>query len=189
MSAPVVSAASVLAEARSRYDGAVGAEELGKTYMAMLKAEKSKTGDVEYTPRQLAAPMTRMALAAVIDQVGPEPGQLLRLVICDPSCGAGVFLVEAARQLSFAYARRLIAGEPSGDLMLAVMPRVVLECIFGVDIDPVAVDLARLALSLETAGALTPAMLARHVIAGDALGPAGPPAMEDRLALARGGVA
>jgi hypothetical protein len=176
---PEVTAEQVHQVAAAEHES-VGAEELGSTYMRLLRDADAKTGDVEYTPRALAAPLTGFALAAAINQVGPEPGQLLRLVVCDPACGAGMFLAEAARQLSAAYARRLVAGEPSGDLILAVMPRVVLECVFGMDIDPVAVDLARLALSLETAGALSPAMLARHVICGDPLAGASPSAMDDR---------
>src|SRR5262249_51913026 len=58
--------------------------------------------------------------------------------------------------------------------------RVILTCIFGIDIDPVAVDLAKLALSLETAGAITPSMLDRHIICGNTLAGVTPPAMDDR---------
>lgn len=48
-----------------------------------------------------------------------------------------------------------------------------------------AEELAKLALSLETAGALTPAMLDRHVVCADTLaGPDGPPAMEEKRARA-----
>lgn len=67
-----------------------------------------------------------------------------------------------------------------------MLPRVVLECVYGVDNDPIAVDLARLAVSLETAGALTPAMLERHIVCDNVLeGPDHiPPALADRQRLA-----
>lgn len=163
----------------------VGAEELGNVYQEMLQdgdRDKRKGQGSYYTPETVAQMMSRFSVSIGLNRVGPEPEQVMRLIALDPACGSGVFLVHGARVLAHAYASRLIGGEPSGDLMLAVMPRVILECVFGMDIDPVAVDLARLSLSLETCGALTPAMLERHVVCKNALdGPDGPPAMEDRL--------
>lgn len=161
----------------------VGAEQLGAVYQQMLHkadpAGKHKQG-VYYTPEALADWMTRFSMRLGLDRIGPEPEQVMRITAIDPSCGAGIFLVHSTRVLSHAYASRLVDREPSGDLMLAVMPRVVLECVFGVDIDPVAVDLARLAVSLETCGAITSAMLERHIICGNVLDGDSPPAMEDK---------
>ena len=161
----------------------VGADELGAVYQDMMGAEHRTAQAAYYTPEPLAAFLTRFATQLGLNQIGPEPEQVMRIVALDPACGSGIMLVHATRLLTHAYASRLISGrEPSGDLMLAVMPRVILECVFGVDNDPVAVDLARLALSLETAGALTPAMLARHVVCDSVLeGPEHvPPAMADQ---------
>lgn len=161
----------------------VGAEQLGAVYQTMLQdadRETRKKQGSYYTPEALADWMTRFSMQLGIDQLGPEPEQVMRITALDPSCGAGIFLVHATRFLSHAYATRLGGGEPSGELMLAVMPRVVLNCVFGVDIDPVAVDLARLSVSLETCGAITPAMLERHIICGDVLAGDSPPAMEDK---------
>lgn len=178
---PGITADDVYAEAVSRYgEDKVGAQELGDTYESMQAMAKRMKRGVFYTPQPVAAFTTRFALESAIGQVGPEPGQLLSLTVCDPSCGCGIFLVEAARQLSYAYAQRLVGGEPSGDLMLAVMPRVVLECVFGVDIDLVSAELAKRALSIETVGSLTPAMLDRHIIAGNTLDGDSPPAMDDK---------
>lgn len=161
----------------------VGAEELGNVYQEMLQRNergKRKAQGSYYTPQEVAKWMSNFALQLGLNEVGPEPEQVMRINAIDPCCGAGVFLVMGARTLAYAYASRLVGGEPSGDLMLAVIPRVILECVFGMDIDPVAVDLAKLALSLETAGALTPAMLHRHVICGNPLEGASPPALDDR---------
>lgn len=179
---PAVTADEVYAEAVARYgEDNVTGRELADTYESMLASAARKKGGVYYTPQPVAKMMTRFSIEVAIQRVGVDPNQLLRLIMLDPACGCGPFLVEAARQLSYAYAQRLLGGgEPSGDLMLAVMPRVVLECVFGVDIDPVAVELAKLAVSIETAGALTPSMLDRHIICGNALAGDSPPAMEER---------
>ena len=156
----------------------VGAEQLGIVYQQMMSAETRVKRAAYYTPEQVAESMARFVFQELaLDKVGPAPEQVMRICAIDPACGAGIFLVHAARQLSIAYATRLLAGaEPSGDLVFAVMPRVILNCVFGVDLDPVAVDLARLAVSLETAGTLTPAMLEGHIIVGNVLEGDLPPA-------------
>ena len=159
----------------------VTAHELGVTYEAMLSAAARKKGGVTYTPEALAVPVAHIALEKALAQAGPTADDLLKLVVCDPACGAGIFLVVAARRLSREYAQRLCGEDPDDEKAAAVLPFVILRCIHGVDIDPVAVDLARLALSLETGGLLPPAALERHVIAGNTLAGDSPPAMEDRL--------
>jgi len=161
----------------------VSAEELGAVYQQMMDSPSRKRQAAYYTPEPLAQFLARFSTEIGLNQLGPEPEQVMRIVAIDPACGAGILLVHAARLLSHAYASRLIGGrEPSGDLILAVMPRVILECVFGVDNDPVAVDLARLALSLETVGALTPDMLARHIVCDSVLEGSDhlPPALRDR---------
>jgi len=177
-----ITAEIVYQRALCEYD-TVGAEELGTVYQQMMNEATRKKQAAYYTPEPVAQFLTRFATQLGLDQLGPEPEQVMRIAAIDPACGAGIMLVHATRLLSHAYASRLIGGhEPSGDLMLAVMPRVILECVFGVDNDPIAVDLARLALSLETVGALTPDMLARHVVCDSVLdGPDHlPPALRDR---------
>ncbi len=166
----------------------VGAEELGAVYQKLMNTQERKARAAYYTPTDVAKFVTQFSVQVGLDQLGPEPEQVIRITALDPTCGAGIFLVHAARTLAHAYATRLINGqEPSGDLILAVLPRIILECVYGVDNDPVAVDLARLALSLETAGALTPTMLARHIVCDDVLeGPNHlPPALADRQRLIR----
>jgi hypothetical protein len=165
----------------------VGAEELGIVYQGMLGGADRKKRGVYYTPEQAAQFLARFSLGLGVDQTGPTAEHVLRVTAIDPACGSGILLVHAARVLAHAYASRLVKGDPSGDLMLAVMPRVILECVFGVDTDPIAVDLARLALSLETVGALTPAMLSRHIVCDNVLdGPDHlPPALKDKEALAK----
>lgn len=180
---PTVTAAQVHAEAIARHgEDGVTAATLGEVYEQMLDMGTRQKGGVFYTPKPVAEFMTTFALRQGLAQVGPdEPEQVLRIIACDPACGAGVFLVEAANLLAANYAGRLVGGRPSPELVFAVMPTVILWCCYGIDVDPVAVDLAKLALSLETGGTLPPAALDRHVVCGDALDGVSPPAMEERL--------
>ena len=75
---------------------------------------------------------------------------LLELKVCDPSCGSGNFLVGAARRI----ARRLATirtgeDEPSPRHMQAALRDVVGRCLYGVDINEMAVELCKIALWME----------------------------------------
>jgi hypothetical protein len=90
--------------------------------------------------------MTTFALEqAIRSDASKDPERILRIVACDPACGCGVFLTEAACLLATQYAGRLFERPPTPAQVFAVMPTVVLRCIYGIDIDPVAVELARIA--------------------------------------------
>jgi type I restriction-modification system DNA methylase subunit len=178
-----ITADQVHAETIARHgaDG-VTAERLGETYESMQKMADRLRGGVWYTPQRVANAITRLSLEAALKQVGPEdPEQIFRIVVCDPACGCGVFLVEAAWLLAAHYAGRLVRAQPSTELLNAVLPTVILACIHGIEIDPVAAELARLALSRETGGIVHPTALARNVICGNTLAGDSPPAMEERL--------
>ena len=172
--------AEAVYEQTTREHGRVTAHELGVTYESMQSMGKRKKGGVWYTPEPLAVAIAHQALERALGQAGPTADDLLKLVVCDPCCGTGIFLVAAARRLSREYAQRLYGDDPDDEKAAAVMPFVILSCIFGIDIDPVSAELARLALSLETDGLLPPAALERHVIAGNPLEGDSPPAMDDR---------
>ena len=175
VASPAVTARAVVAAAIAAHGATFSPEQLGAAYEAMLSTPERKAGGVFYTPQPAAATISRIALDEALGMVGDEPAELLRIQVIDPSCGAGIFLVEAARRLADAYAVRL--GIP-GDAA-SVMPYVILHCVGGIDIDPVAVDLARISLSLATDCVLPPNALYRHVIVGDPLADAWPPAFEN----------
>jgi len=94
----------------------------------------------------------------VLEELGerPTPEQILDLKVCDPAMGSGAFLVEACRQL----AERLVAAweahdrlpelPPDVDPLLHAMRLVAQRCLYGVDKNPFAVDLAKLSLRLVT---------------------------------------
>lgn len=97
--------------------------------------------------------------------------ELLKLTVCDPACGSGHFLVAASRRI----AKRVAAvregnPEPALDAIRGAMQQVVTHCIYGVDLNPMAVELAKVSLWLE---ALEPGrplgFLDAHIKEGNAL--------------------
>jgi MmeI, DNA-methyltransferase domain len=119
-------------------------------------ARRRLDAGVYYTPPPAVEGTLNLALDPLIERYSrpQDPGNLLRIQVIDPACGAGVFLVAAARRLAARYATLLAgAAEPPAAAVRFALPVVMQECIFGVDIDPVAVALARVALWLEVAPA------------------------------------
>lgn len=120
-------------------------------------AERRRSGS-HYTPRLLTHPIVEAALAPVLKQLGenPTPAQILALNVCDPAMGSGAFLVEACRQLGDA----LVTAWHRHDLRPDIPPdedelnharRIVAQrCLYGVDRNAMAVDLAKLSLWLAT---------------------------------------
>jgi hypothetical protein len=96
---------------------------------------------------------------------------LLRLRVCDPACGSGHFLIAAAQRI----ARRLAlvrAGdaEPAPDQMRHALREVIGHCIYGVDINPMSVELCRVALWLEAVEPGKPlSFLNHHIQCGNSL--------------------
>lgn len=107
-----------------------------------------------YTPQPIAEYLVRRTLGPLVH--GTEPERILQLRIVDPSMGSGAFLVAACRYLAAAYEAALIRTggcHPSdiGDSERAAIRRTVAErCLYGVDLNPMAVQLARLSLWLTT---------------------------------------
>ncbi|MER9712743.1 N-6 DNA methylase [Mesorhizobium sp. M0174] len=120
--------------------------------------ERRRTGS-HYTPRSLTAPIVKHALEPAFARLGLDatPEQVLELKVCDPAMGSGAFLVEACRaigeRLVTAWARwpdkrpKIPADE---DEELHARRLVAQRCLYGVDKNPRAVDLARLSLWLAT---------------------------------------
>lgn len=120
--------------------------------------ERRRTGS-HYTPRSLTEPIVRYALEAAFGRLGPDaqPEQILDLKVCDPAMGSGAFLVEACRAL----AARLVTAWARWPDKKPVIPAdedeelharrlVAQRCLYGVDKNPLATDLAKLSLWLAT---------------------------------------
>lgn len=176
-----ITAEQVVKEAVARYGDEWTPQNLADTYESMqAMAERRKAG-VWYTPQPVADFMTRFAFDVAFRQIGPKANQVLRIVALDPCCGTGPFLVAAARFLATQYAGRLVGGDPTEELVDAVLPTIILTCLFGVDLDPVAAELARICVARETGGVLTPEQLERHITAGNTLNDEMPPALVERM--------
>ena len=127
------------------------------TLLLQPTEERRKSG-THYTPRQLTNPIVEKALEPILGQMGqkPTPEQILGLKICDPAMGSGAFLVEACRQL----AEHLVQAwhvegtkiqiPPDEDELLYARRLIAQRCLYGVDRNLIAVDLAKLSLWLAT---------------------------------------
>lgn len=120
-------------------------------------AERRRSGS-HYTPRSLTQPIVEAALAPVLNILGenPKPEQILALKVCDPAMGSGAFLVEACRQLGDALVQAWHQHNdtpvlpPDEDELLHARRLVAQRCLYGVDKNVMAVDLAKLSLWLAT---------------------------------------
>ena len=119
--------------------------------------ERRRTGS-HYTPRALTQPIVDRALAPVLDALGemPKPDAILGLRVCDPAVGSGAFLVEACRRLGAALKRswddhpQYRPREAHDDPDLYARRLVARQCLYGVDLNPMAADLAKLSIWLVT---------------------------------------
>jgi hypothetical protein len=107
-----------------------------------------------FTPRALAEDVAANALAVLIQEA--TAGDIEGFQVADIACGSGAFLVAAARYLGEAIntrwddqdkatARRLYGTD---DASLAARAAVITRCLYGVDIDPLSIELTGLALQL-----------------------------------------
>jgi Eco57I restriction-modification methylase len=158
----------------------LGVEQLGSVYERVLEYTPSRVGaaivmaptgrrkrtGTFYTPRAMTEYVVRRALAPLVREATPE--RILSLRVVDPSMGSGAFLVAACRYLGAAYEEALIR---EGTLTRAdVSPAdradfrrtIAQRCLFGVDANPTAVQLARLSLWLCTLAADRPLTFLDH---------------------------
>ncbi|NWC01647.1 Eco57I restriction-modification methylase domain-containing protein [Pseudomonas sp. G1002] len=135
-----------------------------------------KTSGSYYTPDNLVQELIQSALLPVIEhrlKANPEQPRaaLLSIKVCDPACGSGHFLLAAARRLAAKVAELDAQGDQyTEEQYRHALREVVLHCIYGVDLNPLAIELCKTALWLE---ALEPGkplgFLDAHIQCGNAL--------------------
>lgn len=178
----------------------MGPEELGSVYESLLElvpavdletrrfgfvgltedgssgGNARKTTGSYYTPDSLVQELLDSALDPVIETrlaARPEDPEeaLLSLAVVDPACGSGHFLLGAARRLAERLAAlRAIDGAVRGGDYARALRDVIARCLYGVDRNPMALELARAALWLEGFEPGQPlSFLDHHLVCGDAL--------------------
>ncbi len=167
----------------------LGVEQLGAVYETLLDYEpridgtgvtlesgsgiRKATGTF-YTPQPIADYLVRRTLAPLVRDASPDA--ILRLRIVDPSMGSGAFLVAACRYLAQAYEAALVragachASDIGEAERVAIRRSVAERSLYGVDVNPMAVQLARLSLWLATLAADRPLSFLDHRLqVGDSL--------------------
>jgi hypothetical protein len=159
----------------ARSFGFVGLTSEGMYVASVAGNERKLTGSY-YTPDSLVQELIQSALVPVIDErIAAQPDNpveaLLSIKVCDPACGSGHFLLAAARKL----AERLAAlrsddGVVTPSAYRHALREVIARCIYGVDRNPMAIELARTSLWLEGFEEGRPlSFLDHHLQVGDAL--------------------
>ncbi|MCL4821588.1 MAG: N-6 DNA methylase [Vicinamibacteria bacterium] len=170
----------------------LGAEELGSVYESLLElhpeldagashfelkvaaGHERKTTGSYYTPTSLIECLLDSALDPVLAEAAKAKDAeraILDLKVCDPACGSGHFLIAAAHRI----ANRLAAvrtgdEEPSPEAVRRALRDVVGRCLYGVDINPMAVELCKVNLWLEALEPGKPlSFLEHHVQCGNSL--------------------
>ena len=147
--------------------------ERGLVVLTRTSGERKSTGSF-YTPRPMTEFLVRRALHPLV--AGRSSDEILRLRIMDPAMGSGAFLVAACRYLAGALERALGSEGHDWDpderpARRAELRRLVAQrCLYGVDLNPMAVQLARLSLWLTTLARDRPlTFLDHHLASGDSL--------------------
>lgn len=126
-----------------------------------LKPEVRKAGGVYYTPEYIVDYIVANTVGEAIK--GKTPDEIVNIKILDPACGSGSFLLGAYKYLlnyhkeyflknktkKYMGSRYEIIDE-SGNLALWVRKQILINNIFGVDIDSNAVEVAKLSLLLKS---------------------------------------
>jgi hypothetical protein len=121
---------------------------------AEQKGNQRKTTGSYYTPDSLVQALLDTALDPVLDKTEAEADDpakaLLKLSVIDPACGSGHFLLAAARRIATRLARIRADGTPSLADFRHALRDVARSCLHGVDRNPMAVELTKVALWIET---------------------------------------
>jgi hypothetical protein len=171
----------------------IGSEELGSIYESLLEmhpkelnraagvfklataaGNERKTTGSYYTPTSLINALLDSALEPVLTEALKKPDAemaLLALKVLDPACGSGHFLVAAAHRI----AKRLASvrtgdEEPSPEATRTALRDVISRSVYGIDVNPMAVELCKVSLWMEAMEPGKPlSFLDHHIVCGNSL--------------------
>ncbi|MCO5256306.1 MAG: restriction endonuclease [Lentimicrobium sp.] len=149
---------------------------------------RSKSGS-HYTPEELVRPLIKHSLDYIVDDCLKKPQERLKnlpanlplkvmqekalqaITVCDVACGSGHILLSAARRIATELAKvRTGEDQPSPAAMRTAMRDTIRQCIYGVDKNPLAVELCKVALWLEAHNPGEPLnFLDHHIKCGDSI--------------------
>ncbi len=168
----------LISDDRRKFGFATGAETRGNA---------RKTTGSYYTPDSLVQVLLDSALEPVIaDTIAKHADTpvdaLLELSIVDPACGSGHFLLAAARRLAAHVARLRAGATPSAAEYRHAVRQVIGRCVYGVDLNPMAVELCKVSLWMEAVEPGLPlTFLDSHIQHGNALLGTTPELMADGI--------
>lgn len=132
--------------------------------LVVVETPSRATSGAHYTPKALAQEVVQHALEPLVYQPGPyqtdvrsswvplRSNQILELKIADIACGSGAFLVSAAEYLADrlveAYQREGVAQGSATQQRRSALREVVATCLYGADINAMAVEMCKLSLWL-----------------------------------------
>ena len=177
----------------------MGTEELGSVYESLLeltpyldetrvgfafvkpeegqnRGNKRKTSGSYYTPDSLVQLLVESTIDPIIAErlkgkssLAEKESAILSIKVLDPACGSGHFLLGASRRLAEALAKVRSESGESADYRRALRD-VIVNCIHGVDRNPMAIELAKVALWLEGyVGDLPLGFLDANLVVGDSV--------------------
>jgi hypothetical protein len=155
------------------FNASISATADGLRFAFTKGEDRGKTGS-HYTPEELVQPLIEHALEPLIETCLKAPDaetRLLDLKICDDACGSGHILLNAARRIALELARiRTKADNPDPTSYRKALREVIERCIYGVDFNPQAVRLCKVALWLESHNpGESLGFLDHHIKCGDSL--------------------
>lgn len=126
----------------------------GNFEYALIKGSERSSSGSHYTPDELVQPLIKHSLDYIIEdklkEKDPE-NALLSITVCDVACGSGHILLNAARRIAVELAKvRTGEDQPSPSSFRHAIKDVIINCIYGVDKNPLAVELCKIALWLES---------------------------------------
>lgn len=141
----------------------------GQPTFIFVKGDGRSSSGSHYTPQELVNPLIKHSLDYIIEERLEKPEEyiplhlskslskrqqqeqaLLAITVCDVACGSGHILLSAARRIALELARvRTNEDQPTPPAIRKATRHVIRHCIYGVDLNPLAVELCKVALWLE----------------------------------------
>jgi Alw26I/Eco31I/Esp3I family type II restriction m6 adenine DNA methyltransferase len=135
------------------------------------KPEVRKAGGVYYTPEYIVEYIVKNTLGKLVHN--KKPAEIAKIKICDPACGSGSFLIGAYQFLldwhkDYYLAKQKEAKQdkaltPDGNLATSLKKQILLNSIYGVDIDLNAVEVTKLSLLLKCMEGETEASISQQM--------------------------